>query len=374
MKLFEYQAKELFRKYGIPVPRSSMARNGQEAREATEQTGLPCMIKAQVLAGGRGKMGLVKRAETTEEAARITEEMLVSPHGVSRVLTEECIVMQNELYLSIGMDAERAQAVILACAEGGVDIESLVEQAPEKILREYIDLDRGLQNFQVNDLLYSLGVPDSQRRSFSALVHGLYKCFVQCDAELVEINPVFLTEEGVVAGDGKLIIDDNSLFRHPEFTISREYFDSDMEFAAAQEGIPYIQFDGDISLMCAGAGLTTTVYDLIHYEGGSVANYLEFGGPNYTKGEKAMEICLQNKSKVILIVTFGTIARADIIAEGVVKAWERMRPDRPLVACIRGTGEEKANEMLSQAGIEHWDNTEQAVHRAVALCRKEGQS
>jgi succinyl-CoA synthetase beta subunit len=163
------------------------------------------------------------------------------------------------------------------------------------------------------------------------------------------------------------MIDDNSLFRQPAFELSREYFDSDAEFEAAEEGIPYLQFDGDISLMCAGAGLTTTVYDLVHYEGGTISNYLEFGGPNYRKAKRAMELCLKNESKVILIVTFGTIARADVMAEGVVAAIRELNPDRPIVTCIRGTNEEAATETLKSAGLEPLFDTEEAVRRAVAI-------
>jgi succinyl-CoA synthetase beta subunit len=176
----------------------------------------------------------------------------------------------------------------------------------------------------------------------------------------------------VVAGDGKLAIDDNALFRQPGREPGRDYYDSDAAFEAAAEGIPYLQFDGDISLMCAGAGLTTVVYDLIVDEGGSVANYLEFGGPNYKKAVRAMELCLKNEPKVILIVTFGTIARADVMAEGITEAILKLKPSCPIVACIRGTGEEKAVEMLRAAGLEPLFDTEEAVRKAVAFARAAG--
>ncbi|MDP3176663.1 MAG: succinate--CoA ligase, partial [Spirochaetaceae bacterium] len=192
---------------------------------------------------------------------------------------------------------------------------------------------------------------------------------------LVEINPLFVTKAGeVVAGDGKLVVDDNSLFRHGELEPGREYFDSDIAYEAAREGLPYLQFDGDISLMCAGAGLTTTVYDLIADEGGSVANYLEFGGPNYRKAVRAMELCLANAPKVVLIVTFGTIARADVMADGIAEAIAKLRPACPIVACIRGTGEEKAVETLKAAGLEPLFDTEEAVRMAVALSARGGRA
>lgn len=185
---------------------------------------------------------------------------------------------------------------------------------------------------------------------------------------MVEVNPLFITSDGaVVAGDSKIIIDDNSLYRQPRFKRTIDYFDNEIEFEAARLGIPYLQFDGDISLMCAGAGLTTTVFDLIHYAGGSVANYLEFGGPNYRKAVEAMELCLKNESKVILIVTFGTIARADVMAEGIIEAVNKLKPTVPIVVCIRGTNEEQAVEMLREAGLEPLFDTEEAVAKAVWL-------
>mgnify|MGYP000887631302 CR=1 FL=1 len=180
-----------------------------------------------------------------------------------------------------------------------------------------------------------------------------------------------ITADGtVIAGDGKLSIDDNSMYRQKKYEITRDYFDSDMEFEASLEGIPYIQFDGDISLMCAGAGLTTTVYDLINYAEGTIANYLEFGGPNYRKAEEAMRLCLKNDSKVILIVTFGTIARADVMADGIVAAIKKLQPDRPIVTCIRGTNEIEATKTLKAAGLECLYETEDAVARAVEISRE----
>jgi succinyl-CoA synthetase beta subunit len=207
-------------------------------------------------------------------------------------------------------------------------------------------------------------------KQLTNIIYNLYQVFVKYDGELAEINPLFITKEGkVIAGDGKLNIDDNMLDKHPAYQRTRDYYESDAEYEAALEGIPYLQFDGDISLMCAGAGLTTTVYDLINYAGGSVANYLEFGGPNYRKAVRAMELCLKNKAKVILIVTFGTIARADVMAEGIAEAIEKLKPDCPIVTCIRGTNEEEATVILKKAGLEPLFDTEEAVEKAVRLAK-----
>jgi succinyl-CoA synthetase beta subunit len=229
-------------------------------------------------------------------------------------------------------------------------------------------MNSGLSGFQVRDLAYRMGFDGDLVKKVSNIIVKMYDIFRKYDAELVEINPLFISQENdVVAGDGKLVIDDNSMFRQPGYELSREYFDSDVEYEAAIEGIPYLQFDGSISLMCAGAGLTTTVYDLINYAGGSVANFLEFGGPNYKKAEKAMELCLKNCPKVILIVTFGTIARADVMAQGIVDAMEKLKPKIPIVTCIRGTNEEQATDILNEAGLECIFDTEEAVKRAVDI-------
>ncbi|MDX9899489.1 MAG: succinate--CoA ligase subunit beta [Spirochaetia bacterium] len=374
MKLFEYQAKDAFESRGIPVPKRRLCDSPDDVFSAAMDLGCPCVVKSQVLQGGRGKAGLVRPMATAADARAYAEQLLNGPlgsrHGVKKVLVEEAIDIERELYLSITVDPEAATALILACADGGVDIEELASTAPGKIFREKVDLGTGLLAFQARDLAYSLGLEQSLNAGFVSILTGLYKSFRDMDAELVEINPLFVTSDcRLVAGDGKLVIDDNSAFRQGGAKPSREYFDSDVAFEAALEGIPYLQFDGDISLMCAGAGLTTVVYDLVNYEGGSVANYLEFGGPNYRKAVRAMELCLKNEPGVILIVTFGTIARADVMAEGIAEAIAKLKPSCPIVACIRGTGEEDAVRILKAAGLEPLFDTEEAVRKAVALSK-----
>ncbi len=379
MKLFEYQAKEAFAERGIPVPQRRLCTTADEVAGAATALGCPCVVKSQVLRGGRGKAGLVKLVRSIDEARSYGAELLGgalgTAHGVKKILVEEAVAFERELYLSITVDPQAATALILACADGGVEIEELARTAPEKIIREQVNIDTGLLPFQARNIAYALGLDQRLSQNFVALLSGLWKTFRDKDAELVEVNPLFVTApdaQGVstlVAGDGKLVIDDNSAFRQGGAEPSREYFDSDVAFEAAKEGIPYLQFDGDISLMCAGAGLTTVVYDLVNYEGGSVANYLEFGGPNYKKAVRAMELCLVNDPKVILIVTFGTIARADIMAEGIAEAIAKLKPRCPIVACIRGTGEEKAVETLKAAGLEPLFDTEEAVRRAVVLAK-----
>jgi len=399
VKLFEFQGKELFRDVGIPLPASRLVRiiepEGQAvpggvagaadrvSRAATalaSETGATrLVVKAQLDMGGRGKAGLIK-VVSPDKAAAAAEEILAKGYTIPALLIEEAAPIQRELYLSISAEPESARYVILASAEGGVEIEELAKERPEAIKRVYIDPFRGLQSYQSRGLAYDLGLSGTVAKAFTKLVGQLYRVFVDNDAELAEINPVFVTgSDGsspadgspaippLIAGDAKVIIDDNSLDRQPRFQLAREQYDSDAAYESALEGIPYVQFDGDISLMCAGAGLTTTVFDLVNYEGGHVANYLEFGGPNYHKAQRAMELCLKNESSVILVVTFGTIARADVMAEGVVTAIRNLKPDRPIVTCIRGTNEEEADKTLRAAGLEPLYDTEEAVRRAVKL-------
>lgn len=368
MKLFEYQAKEAFNTCGIETPDSVLIKSESEAADAVSKIGVPCVVKSQVLRGGRGKAGLIKFSKTADEAIENCKSLFNCEHNVRQILIEQAVNIEKEIYLSITVDPVSAKAMIIACAEGGVEIETLAVESPEKIIKEYIDLDTGLFGFQSKNVAYRLGLTGDIAKKADKVIQSLYKVFRKYDAELAEINPLFITKEGdVIAGDGKLSIDDNSMFRQKGYEITREYFDTDQEYEASLEGIPYLQFDGDISLMCAGAGLTTTVYDLINYENGTVANYLEFGGPNYKKAVQAMELCLKNDSKVLLVVTFGTIARADVMAEGIVEAINKLKPDRPIVTCIRGTNEEEADKILRSAGLEPLYDTEEAVRKAVAI-------
>jgi len=370
MKLHEYQAKALFRDYGIPTPRGELADTLETAVEAAVHTGFPCVLKSQVLRGGRGKAGLVKIVRDSEEARASSAFIFASDWNVRKILVEPAVPCVRELYISFSTDAVSGSHLLLASAEGGVEIEELARTAPEKIIRRDIDSVRGIMPFETRSLAYDLGLEPAVAKNLAPLIEKLFKLYIEKDAELTEINPLFVTKDsGLIAADAKISIDDNALYRHPEFQQDPADFDSDIAREAATEGIPYLQFDGDISLMCAGAGLTTAVYDLVVDFGGSVANYLEFGGPNYRKSVRAMELCIRNNPKVILIVTFGTIARADIMAEGIVEAIGRLAPSCPIVTCIRGTGEEKAHEILRGAGLTPLTDTEEAVRIAVALSK-----
>lgn len=368
MKLFEFQAKEIFREAGIAIPKGRVIQSPDELGKVLDEVGLPCVVKAQVLTGGRGKAGLIRKADTREQLEGHVKDLFDPGRKIKRLLIEEAVNIGKEIYLSLTVDPVRAKLIFLACAEGGIDIETLAATQPEKIITRSVNIDQGLMDYQITNILFDLGIVGDVARQARGVISGMYKAFRTHDAELAEINPLFLTKEGMlVAGDGKFIIDDNSMSRQPKFQLAREYFDSCVEFEAATEGIPYLQFDGNIGLLCAGAGLTTTVYDLINDAGGKVANYLEFGGANYKRAMKAMELCLKNDLKVILVVTFGTIARADVMAQGLVEAMHALKPTVPIVPCIRGTNEEEATRILKEAGLEPLFDTEEAVLKAVAI-------
>lgn len=369
MKLFEFQAKELFAEAGIPIPKGQVVEMGADCGAAIETAGLPCVLKAQVLEGGRGKAGLIQRVNTREEALQKAQELMVN-RGIRRLLVEEALVIEKEIYLTITLDPVSASFLIMASPEGGMDIEDVAARMPDKIVRERVNPFRGLLPFQVRNVMFGLGLKGEVFKQGAGLLPKLFELFKKLDAELVEINPLILTKEGrLVAADAKVITDDNAGFRQKRFPLTRDHFDSEIEYEAALKGIPYLQFDGKIALMCAGAGLTNTVYDLIHDYGGSVASYLEFGGPNYRRAAEAMDLTLRNQPAVVLIVTFGTIARADVMAQGIADAIAQLKPNVPIVTAIRGTGEEEAEKILRAAGLEPIMDTEEAVKRAVELSK-----
>lgn len=368
MKLFEHQVKELFQKADIVVPEGRLVDDVSDLPDAIAEVGLPCVIKAQVLRGGRGKAGLIRFASTDDEARAESEQILASGTNVQGLLVEQALGIEKELYLSITAEPETGSALIMASAEGGVEIEEVARAMPDAIVHERINLSEGLLPFQARNVMFGLGFGKEEANQGSQLLLKLYDLFRRYDAELVEVNPLAVTEEGeFVAADGKMTVDDNALYRQQDFPLERRYFENNVEYDAAMEGIPCLQFDGDIGLMCAGAGLTNVVYDLVNYAGGSVASYIEFGGPNYRKATKAMELMIRTEPKVVLIVTFGTIARADVISDGLVEAMETLKPNFPIVTAIRGTGEEKIIEPLRGVGLEPLTDTEEAVERAVAL-------
>lgn len=372
MKLFEYEAKELFGNAGIPVPRGMVIGSADEVAGALREFPPPWAIKSQVLRGGRGKAGLIRFASTVEEAEREVRALFDLPISIPKLLIEERLDIRREIYLSVTVDPETASPLLIACAEGGMDIEEIDRLYPHMIIREQIDIRRGLGGYQARDVMYGLGLDRQMIRPGIELLSGVYSLFREHDAELVEINPLVITGQGqLVAADAKFNIDDNARFRQRTHTRSRDHFDHELEFEAFSSGLTYIHLDGEIGVMSAGAGLTMTVLDLIDHFGGRAANFLEFGGALYERAREAMKITLSNPSvKVVLITTFGLIARADVIAGGIVRAIKEFEPEVPIVAAVRGTGEEKATEILREAGLTPFSDLEEAVKEAVRISKE----
>ncbi|MGI6284369.1 ADP-forming succinate--CoA ligase subunit beta [Neomoorella humiferrea] len=373
MKLYEYEGKELFKKMGIPVPRGMMITSAAAAAEAAAQLGSEVVIKSQILQGGRGKAGGIKFAATPEAAREAAAAILGSQlkaETVSKLLVEEKLAIARELYLAITIDPVKASPLIMASAAGGMDIEEVARETPEKIVRETVPIFRGLMPFQARRIAYRLGLEGKDANNFTDILLKLYRVFRSFDAELAEINPLVVTGDGkMVAADAKVNIYDGALFRQKDFVKGPERYDNEREYRAAQYGLGYVKLDGNIGVLCTGAGLTMTVLDLINYYGGKPANFLEFGGATYKNSYYAMQLVLEDPDvKVILINTFGLVARADVISQGLAQAIKELKPPQPIIASIRGTGEEEAREILrKEVGLEPYANVEEAVRAAVKL-------
>jgi succinyl-CoA synthetase beta subunit len=370
VKLYEYEGKELFARNGIPVPKGFVASSPEEAEEAARKVGKPVVIKAQVLRGGRGKTGGVRFAGSPAEARAAAEAILGMSETVKSVLVEEKLDISQELYLSVVTDPAEASPLIMASASGGMDIEEVAKQTPERIVTEVVPIFRGLMPFQARRICFNLGIRGVLVNVVADIILKLYRVFRSYDAELVEINPLAVTGSGdVVAADAKVIIDDNALFRQRDFIMGRDRFEDEREYEAARYGLRYVKLDGNVGVLCTGAGLTMTVLDLIKYYGGKPANFLEFGGATYKNSYHALRLVLSDPDvRVVLINTFGLVARADVISEGLVQALDELKPDLPIVASIRGTGEEEARRILQErTNVRLCANVEEAVREAVRI-------
>jgi len=369
VRLFEFEGKQLFKEEGIPIPDGDAVNSAEEAVEVAERIGYPVAVKSQVLSGSRGKRGGIKLADTREEVvghAGVLLDQGFSNEKVGTVLVEKKVDIAREFYLSIVPDSYSGKPLLMGSPEGGVDIESV----SHTVVTEPVDVFRGLQPYQVRKVIKSWGLGEEQVRKVIELALKLYGLFHKYDAELVEINPLVMTGEGdIIALDSKVIINDNALFRQPRFKKTRERFDNELEYKAATYNLNYVKLDGNIGVLCTGAGLTLATLDLIAKNGGRAANFLESGGGNYQNAYNGLNLVLSDPDvKVLLINTFGLVSRADVICEGLAKVLKDLDADIPVVASIRGTGEEKARKIFKdELGIEPFDNTESAVLEAIRL-------
>jgi succinyl-CoA synthetase beta subunit len=373
MKLYEYEGKSLFAARGIPVPMGFVAESPEEAKVQAGKIGRPVVIKSQILQGGRGKAGGIKFANTPEEASIISQDIIgakLKSEQIKKILIEEKLDIAKEYYLSITIDAPSASPIIIASSAGGVDIEEIAQQSPEKIVMEKVNIFRGLLPYQARRVCYKMGLAGVEAIKIADVIVRLYQIFRQYDAELVEINPLVITGDGqIIAADAKVNIYDNALYRQKQFTRKREHFEREEEFQAAEIGLGYIKLEGNIGICCAGAGLTMMTLDLINYHGGRAANFLEFGGAQYKNAYNALNLVLQDPAvKVVLINVFGLIARADVISQGLAEAVKSLKPSVPLVASIRGTGEEEGHRILKEEiGLTAFKDAEEAVKEAIKI-------
>ncbi|HEY2401554.1 MAG TPA: ADP-forming succinate--CoA ligase subunit beta [Steroidobacteraceae bacterium] len=387
MNLHEYQAKDVFRNYGIAVPAGRVAASPEEAVQAAEALGGSVwVVKAQVHAGGRGKAGGVKVARDLDTVRSAAKAMLgtrlvtkqTGPEGlpVETVYVESGSEIEREIYVSLTLNRERGRIALIASSAGGMDIEEVAAKTPEQILTVNIHPAAGLQAYQCRQLAFGLGFKGSQVTEFQAMALGLYKLYLEKDASLVEVNPLIVTKSGgLMALDAKINIDANAVFRHPDIAKLRDANQEDpMERRASEHDLNYVSLDGDIACMVNGAGLAMATMDLIKLHGGQPANFLDVGGGATTERvTAAFQLILSNpKVRAVLVNIFGGIVRCDIIAEGVINAVKNVGVSVPVVVRLEGTNADKAREMLGESGLAITAATDltDAARKVVAAAKK----
>jgi succinyl-CoA synthetase beta subunit len=387
MNLHEYQAKDVFRNYGIAVPAGRVAASPEAAVEAAEALGGSVwVVKAQVHAGGRGKAGGVKVARDLDTVRSAAQGMLgtqlvtkqTGPEGlpVESVYVESGSEIEREIYLSLTLNRERGRIALIASSAGGMDIEEVAAKTPEQILTVNIHPAAGLQGYQCRQLAFGLGLKGTQVTEFQVMAMGLYKLYLEKDASLVEVNPLIVTKSGsLMALDAKINIDANAVFRHPDIAKLRDPNQEDpMERRASEHDLNYVSLDGDIACMVNGAGLAMATMDLIKLHGGQPANFLDVGGGATTERvTAAFQLILSNpKVRAVLVNIFGGIVRCDIIAEGVINAVKNVGVNVPVVVRLEGTNADKAREMLATSGLAITAATDltDAARKVVAAAKK----
>lgn len=379
MDLYEYQGKELFRRFGIPVSEGRLATTPKEARRAAEELGGSVVVKAQALTGGRGKAGGVKLAASPQEAERRADEILglaIRGHLVRRVWVERASAIAKEYYLSVTFDRGAKKPLLMFTSEGGVDIEEVAAATPEAIVRVHVDPLQGFQPYIARRLLYRAGIAEEEHRQVADVVERLYACFVACDAMLCEINPLVVTPDGQVrALDAKVTVDDNALFRHPDLAAMRDLEAIPAEERKAKEkGVTYVKLDGEVGILGNGAGLVMSTLDVIALVGGRPANFCDLGGGGDARGVvDALEVIHGDPQvRSILFNIFGGITRCDEVARGILEALGRLSISCPIVVRLDGTNAEEARRLLAHAGLPNLyvePTMLDAARRAVELAR-----
>lgn len=376
MKLHEYQSKQIFAKYGIPIPKGRVAATADEAKQIAKDLGGRVVIKSQVLVGGRGKAGGIRLAKTPDEAAELADKILtmeIKGLPVRKVLVDEAANIETEIYLGITNDRAARRPVMMASSAGGVEIEEVARLTPEKIIKAHIDPLLGLRDYQARDVAVGIDLPREHWQLFGQITKGLWQAYQDCDATLAEINPLVITAENkLLAVDGKMLIDDNALFRQPALSEMRDLdAEAPSEIEARRYGLSFIKLDGNIGCMVNGAGLAMTTMDIIKLFGGEPANFLDIGGgAGADKVAAAMRIILADTNvKAVLFNIFGGITRCDEVARGVLVAMNEVKPKVPMVVRLVGTNAEEGRQILANAKMITADTLADAAQKAVAAAK-----
>jgi len=376
VNLHEYQAKRLFAKHGVPIPNGKVATTADQAREIARELGGRVVVKSQVLTGGRGKAGGVKLAATPDEAEEVAGKILgmeIRGYKVRKVLLDEAADIRDEIYLAILIDRSRRRSMMMTSAAGGVDIEQVAEETPEKIVRVHIDPLIGMRSYQTNYVAEAMGLPNTMWRDFYQVATGLHAAFIATDASLAEINPLVVTgDHKLLAIDGKLSIDDNALYRHPNLAEMRDIDEeTPSERQARRNGLSYIQLDGNIGCMVNGAGLAMATMDVIKLYGSQPANFLDIGGGATAESvAAALSIILSDpKVEAVMFNIFGGITRGDEVARGIITALDEAQSDVPMVVRLLGTNAEEGMRILADANMQTAKTLTGAAKKAVAAAK-----
>jgi succinyl-CoA synthetase beta subunit len=375
MKLHEYQSKQIFSKYGIPIPKGRVAATAGEAKQIAEELGGRVVIKSQVLVGGRGKAGGIKLAKDPAEAEQLATQILgmeIKGLPVRKVLVDEAASIDQEIYLGITNDRAAKKPVIMASAAGGVDIEEVAATTPEKIIKVHIDPLLGIKDYQTRDIASGIDLPREYWKSFGEIVKGLWQAYSENDATLAEINPLIISKERLIALDGKMLIDDNAIFRHSALNEMRDLdVEAPSEIEARKYGLTFIKLDGDIGCMVNGAGLAMATMDIIKLFGGEPANFLDIGGgAGQDKVAAAMRIILTDPNvKAVLFNIFGGITRGDEVAKGILAAMQEVKPKVPMAIRLVGTNAEEGRKLLADADMITAETLADAAQKAVAAAK-----
>ena len=375
MKLFEYEAKKILKEYGIPIPRGDTATNPNKAEAIAREIGKPVVLKSQILVSGRGKAGGIKFADDVGEAKQIASDLLgrtIKGCVVTSLLVEEKLDIVEQFYTSITIDRQAKKYIVLASTSGGVDIEEVAQTSPDKIARHWIEPSAGFNQSDALAMLSRFHLNKDIATKLADTIATLYQVVMECDAELVELNPLVRTSSGeLVAADSRIIIDDNAIFRHAEFK-ERSLLrtdDTPSEAKARKQGLAYVDLDGDIGIVGNGAGLVMATIDLVQTMGGRPGNFLDIGGGGNTEITKMGIMLVMSKPEVkaVLVNVLGGITRCDVVAEAIARALKESRTKKPVVVRLIGTNEEEGVRILEQAGIKSYRDMEEAVSEVIKI-------